>query len=104
MGLYKYLVLSESLPGREDEFLAWYQDQHLPDVAKVPGVRSASRFVIDATLSAPISPSFTNLAIYEIEADDPLVVLAEIKRRAGTPEMPMTDALVRSSLIQVLVH
>lgn len=104
MARYQYVVMTEALPGREAEFEEWYANQHIPDVARVPGVIAARRFHIDKVISGPDGAAWINLAIYEIESDDPDTVLAAIKARAGTDEMPMTDALARSSMVQVLAH
>jgi len=41
---FTYLVLTNAVPGREEEFNRWYTEQHLPDVLRVPGVVSAQRF------------------------------------------------------------
>lgn len=100
---YQYVVVTKAKPGREAEFEAWYADQHIDDVARVPGVVSARRFHIDRVVT-PAGGSWVNLALYEIESDDPESVLAAIKSRAGTDEMPMTDALDRSDMLQFLAR
>lgn len=104
MARFQYVVLARAVPGREEAFEAWYADQHLGDVARVPGVVSARRFHIEKILAGPADAAWINLAIYEIEADDPDAVLAEIKRRAGTDEMPMSEDLVRDGMVQILAR
>ena len=102
MPLYQYVILTEAAAGREHEFETWYDDQHLADVARVPGVVSATRQRVQKIISPNASPAWISLAIYEIESDDPEAVLAEIHHRAGTDDMPLTDALVASSTLQIL--
>jgi hypothetical protein len=104
MTRYQYVVLTEAVAGREREFEAWYDDQHLADVARVPGVVSATRHRIEKVTSPVETPPWISLAIYEIESDDPDAVMTEIRRRANTDEMPLTDALVGASTLQVLAR
>jgi hypothetical protein len=52
-------------PGYEEEFEAWYNLEHLPYLAAVPGVLRARRF-------APVDGSKNYLAVYELaDADVP---------------------------------
>lgn len=52
-------------PGYEEEFEAWYNLEHIPALAEVPGVLRARRF-------APIDGSSKFLAVYELaDADVP---------------------------------
>ena len=39
-----FVILSNPVAGREDEFNEWYTKQHLDDVLKVPGFVAAQRF------------------------------------------------------------
>src|SRR5690606_33047346 len=38
-------VLSDPIAALEEEFNAWYDSEHLPERAALPGFRSAARFV-----------------------------------------------------------
>jgi epsilon-lactone hydrolase len=104
MTVYKYIALSCAVPGRENDYDAWYDERHLSDVAAVPGVRSAVRFQIVSTIGDNLTvPPWRSLAIYEIETDgDPEDVLQTIRKRHGTELMPETDALERHGLLQIL--
>jgi hypothetical protein len=44
MATYYYVVLTSAKPGQLEEFHRWYDEQHIPDVVNVPGVKSAKRF------------------------------------------------------------
>ena len=103
MALYQYVILSSALPGREEEFVTWYDKQHLADVQKVPGVVSARRFDVALQKVYDLdAPQYRSLAIYEVETDDPAGFLASISALSGTDAMPASDALSRAGMIQVL--
>ena len=90
MAAYTFVVMSNPVAGREDEYNAWYDNQHLHDVLRVPGIVSARRFkVADEADAAP----FRYCALYNFETDDSATVMAELGKRAGTAAMPMSDAL-----------
>lgn len=91
MAKYLLIVPSSAKPGREDEYNDWYDGQHLADVCAIPGVVSGVRY--EAHPTSPSKPDAAYVALYEIEADDPMAVLAELTRRAGAGEMKITDAL-----------
>lgn len=87
---HKFLVLTNPVEGREREYNTWYDNVHVPDVLKVPGVVAAQRF---GRSIAGADPRYGYMAIYELETDDPQAVIADIRSRAGTPAMEMSEAL-----------
>jgi hypothetical protein len=90
MARYAFFVLSNPVAGREAEYNEWYDTMHLPDVLKVPGIVAAQRF--RAVQDQGNLPQ-RYLAYYEMEADDPLKVMEELKARAGTAVMPLSTAM-----------
>ena len=81
-----------SAPERTDEFNTWYDTVHIPQVIeRVGGIVSARRYV--ASRSGPAHPGQPYLAIYEIEAEDPGLVLQEMMRRSTTGEMTPSEAV-----------
>ncbi len=82
------LALTSPVAGRDAEYNAWYDDVHLADVLRVPGITWAQRFVA-AKLQGALLLNY--LAIYGV-ADDKAVAEGLGSRR-GTPLMMMTDAL-----------
>jgi hypothetical protein len=103
MARYSYVVLTRAKHGRETEFDRWYDERHLDDVVRVPGVVGAQRFnVIHQSVSALDAPQWRSLAIYEIDADDPQAVLKAISAVSGTELMPLSDALSRDGILQVV--
>jgi hypothetical protein len=62
------LVHSNPAPGREDEYNAWYDDEHLEEVLAVPGFVAARRYrVADAEQAA--TTEYRYIAAYEIHGD-----------------------------------
>jgi len=79
-----YIVVSSSNdPAREQEFQDWYT-VHARDILSVPGVVAGTRY----WLADQINPGVLNpgqgryLAVWEIDADDPAAVVANIWKGA----------------------
>jgi hypothetical protein len=97
------MILSQAKPGQEAAFIRWYKDQHLVDVARLPGVVSARLFQPDLQKVYDVEvPTYTLMTMYELETDDPAAAMEAIKALAGTDRMPMTDALDKTGMIQVI--
>ena len=47
MARFTYAVLSRAIPGREEEFVAWYRDRHFGDVLRMPGVVGGRLVALD---------------------------------------------------------
>jgi len=96
MGKYILIVPSSPLAGQGEEYNRWYDDEHIADLLKVPGVVAGRRY--DALPASPDRPAAEFLAIYEIEADDPNVVLEDILSRSDTAAMPLSPAIDMSTV------
>jgi hypothetical protein len=90
MARFAFFVLSNPVAGREAEYNEWYDTTHLPDVLKVPGIVAAQRF---RALEDQTNLPQRYLAYYEMETDNPLSVMEELKARAGTAVMPLSTAM-----------
>lgn len=91
---YCFVVFSNPMPGREEEYNTWYNEVHLPHVLAVPGFVSARRLKVadmPGVVNTPLPGQY--LALYEMETDDPDGVLKEMWSRAGTPQMTISDAI-----------
>jgi hypothetical protein len=86
-------VMTSPAPGKEQEFTRWYDEQHVPDVMRVPGVVSGQRFRLSAVQQKARPFPQTYFAFYELDTDDLAAFNAELLGRVGTSDMPMTDAL-----------
>src|SRR3989337_2599655 len=65
----KWIYIVESNckdPSREDEYIKWYQDSHLPNLLSAPGFVAASFF----TNTNPDEGEGKFMAVYRIESDD----------------------------------
>jgi hypothetical protein len=100
MSEQKFLVFSNPTAGKDAEYNAWYDDVHLGDVKRVPGVTGAVRYELAPTggPDAP-APAHRYLAVYDLDPKvDPAEVLGELMKRAGGPEMTMSEALDLSTI------
>ncbi len=105
MARYQFIVLSQAKPGQEEEFVRWYRDQHLGDVAREPAVISAKLFATDYQKVYTIdAPRWTLLTIYELETDDPVATVEQIREKSGSKEMPMSDALDKTGMVILVGH
>lgn len=68
MSAYIYIAMIDIPADIEGEFNRIYDEKHIPDLLKVPGVRSAVRYKLSGSDSDEI-PRY--LAVYEV--DDPKV-------------------------------
>ena len=105
MARYKWLVFSNCSPGQDDAFNKWYDDIHLPDLLRIPGIVRAYRCGLaipqlavmetGMELSDPekIGARFRYLAIYEFDTHDPASVIEEVQARANTPLMELSPYL-----------
>lgn len=92
--VYKFVVLTNAVEGRDAEFNDWYSNVHLADVVAIPGILGAERYEL-AEAQRSLPQPFRYLAIYEIETDDLEGVTAELGRRSGTPAMVISDAMAK---------
>jgi hypothetical protein len=106
MAQYVWLVLTNATAGDDEAFNRWYNDVHIPDLLRVPGVKSAQRFKATPRQMINVAGALamadrtegnaphTYMAIYNIETDgDVEKVLLDILSRAGTPEMIISETL-----------
>ncbi len=105
MARYSWFVFTNCTPGDDAEFNKWYDNVHIPDLLKVPGVIGCQRSELsvpqmgnaDGTLfmcgTEEIGAKYRYCACYSIESDDPRAVLEDILSRSGTEDMLMTETL-----------
>ena len=88
------VIMSNAVKGREDEYNAWYTNQHVPDVLKVTGMVAAQRYKLGPVQRQGVAPAkWQYMAVYEIETDTPEATFADLARRARGPQMPLSDAI-----------
>jgi hypothetical protein len=85
------VALTNAADGREADYNDWYEKQHVFDVLAIPGIQSAQRFRLSDQSRQKLG--YRYMALYEIETDNIEDIHREIARRAGTAEMPRSDAV-----------
>jgi hypothetical protein len=85
MAKFKLIALTTPLPGKEDEFHDWYQNAHLPELVNTFNMEGAQRYELVAKLAG--SDENPYLAIYDIEADDPMAFLGKMGEVAQSGEL-----------------
>ncbi len=76
------IVQMDVEPEWEEEFNRWYNEEHLPDLLKVPGFFGARRFVAEEG-----QPKY--LAFYEVESSDVLLSEPYTQLRTNRSEWKM---------------
>lgn len=85
-----FVVHTNPVEGREDEYNTWYTERHLKDVVAIPGFVRARRYHRSDAQFAPL-PGFRYLAIYEIEGDPAEAMRA--LRRALKSGLEVSEAM-----------
>jgi hypothetical protein len=91
MGRYKLIVLSNAVPGREDEYNKWYTNEHLGDVVSIPGFAAAQRFRQHSLVTGKMAKQY--LAIYEMDAESPEAAVAALSAQRASGAMQISDAM-----------
>ncbi len=98
---FAYVVLSNPVQGREDEYNAWYSDRHLGEVIAVPGFVSAQRFRLRDT-EADGAPQQRYMAIYNMQTDDPEALIATLTELVESGTMLLSEAFSQDDLSTIL--
>ncbi|AHH17580.1 hypothetical protein NONO_c27880 [Nocardia nova SH22a] len=94
MTKFHYVVLTNPVTGREDEFNDWYSNTHVHDVLRVPGFVAAQRFELAGAAQRAEPPyPWSYLALYEIETDDLPSVMDDLARRYNTDDMVISESM-----------
>ena len=88
-----YMVRSNPVEGKEDEFNRWYSDVHLPEVLQIDGFQTAQRFRL--TKQQMQTQSHTYLAIYNINSKD---VSGTLENLRNMRSLTMSDTLDLTTL------
>jgi hypothetical protein len=90
MAKFKLIALTTPVAGKEKEFHAWYQNQHLPELVAFPGMKGAQRYKLTAKLMGSDNNSW--LAIYDLETDDPFAFLGAVGQASAAGKLTQSDA------------
>ena len=89
MAEHVLVVYTNPVPGKEDEYNDWYNNVHLGEVLRTPGMIGARRFKLVEGAGSGDEPQHGYLAIYELESEN---VKATLKQMLGMP-MNLSDAI-----------
>jgi hypothetical protein len=104
MSRHQLYVLAKAGQGQDEEYEAWYDKRHIPDMLKVPGIVGARRLPVRKVITRlEAVPVWSALAVYDIETENLDQVFAEIRSRVGTDAMLLSDAGDRTATIQLIV-
>ena len=91
-----YLVFSNPLEGRDEEFNEWYDKVHLPQILATPGMLTAQRFDLRETQMSHHSglpvPTHRYLIVYEMEGDVEKI-MGQIQEASLSGEIGLHEAL-----------
>jgi hypothetical protein len=94
---YVLAVFSNPMAGREDEYNAWYDTQHLPDVLRNPGFVSGRRYVLhNSELPGYVPPRY--LALFEFQSADLEHTAAEVVRRLDSGQTRGSSSIDQNGL------
>lgn len=90
-----FMIYVDIEPAHEEEFNAWYDTEHLPELLAVPGILSAARY--KAVKSGP-----KYLAFYELESVE-VIQTPAFKNRPRTPwGQRVSPSIIGSNLVRVV--
>lgn len=90
------LVLTDPVAGCEQEFNAWYESVHLPEILALPSFVSATRYRRNERPVVTLSQSY--LTIYRVT--DTLRAARELAKAVGRAEITMSPALDDLTVLQ----
>ena len=90
------LTFSDPVEGQEAEYDDWYQNVHLPQVCRIPGIRSAQRFRLVDTGDAK-SEGPRNVAVYQLDGD-PQQVFQEMIGQARSGALDRSSSIDQSTV------
>lgn len=93
-----YIVQTNAVDGREDEFNEWYDSTHVPDVLSIDGFESAQRFKRSTVLDGPDTPTppYEYTVLYQVSGD-PVAALDRLREAVVGGQMELSDAMVPGS-------
>ncbi len=89
-----FMVHSNPVKDREQEFNNWYTNVHLREVLQIDGFISAQRFKLAAAQVINNQP-YNYLALYEIDSEN---ITQTLKNLAGASDLQMSDAIDSASM------
>ena len=97
MARHVQIVLSNPASAeRTAEFHDWYENQHIPDLMRLPGFIGAQRFRVALPFRGEVP--WIHAVVYELEADDLGTVLGELVDAHADGRIAVSDVLDGATL------
>ena len=96
--MHKMVVMAKAAPGQVDALAKWYDEQHMNDLLAVPGLVTAERHQIMTIKRPEGAPEWDFMLIYELEGDDPMVVL----KNMAVAQVSISDLLESTSTLSIV--
>jgi len=87
-----YIVLSNPVAGREEEYNKWYTEKHIMDALEIPGIQAVQRFALADVQRRDPPYQWKYMVIYEVEQEGAAETMRILNERSGTPIMPGSDS------------
>jgi hypothetical protein len=78
--MHKMIVLAKAKQGQVEALAKWYDEKHIKDLLAVQGLVTAERHTIVPIKQPDGSPQWDFMLIYELEGDNPMVVLGNMAK------------------------
>jgi hypothetical protein len=94
---YQLVVLLDPVEGQDEEFNAWYDGKHLPDLLAIDGIVNATRYRRAELPPTPGRRAY--MAVYDIRTDDLTKVMAEMNARVQSGVIDFSPTIDSESMI-----
>lgn len=80
------MALTNPVAGREEDYNAWFEGTHIPEVLATPGFLAAQRYEVSEHQRIPDALPYRYVTVYDIETDDLESTLAQLGKtvQSGT--------------------
>lgn len=94
---YQLVVLLNAVEGTDDDFNAWYDGKHVPDLLAVDGFVGATRY--QRADLPPAAGQRTYMAVYDIRTDNLESVMAEMTSRVRSGVIDVSPTIDPPSMV-----
>ncbi len=101
---YRFMVFSNPVSGKEQQYLDWYRGQHIHDLLRIQGVVAAQMFRAADVQYGPTSLPQRYVMIWEIRTHDLASVFETMKENLRTGLTVGSDAFDWESLMAMTVE
>jgi hypothetical protein len=98
MTTFHFMVFSNPVEGREDEFNTWYDKEHVDELLAIDGFKAAQRYRLAALGPGQEAPVYRYAAVWEAEADDAAAAQEKLMEALRSGRVRGSDALAPDAL------